>query len=161
MTVTLLKILLIIILAFIFVQDLRYRVIHVLLPISLGIVGYILLKQSGNTIYDLLPSFLFVSITVLGLWMYLSIKNRSLVNPLKSAIGIGDILFFVMIIPLFSFVNYIYFYIIGLLLSALIHILFSKRSKDNTIPLAGYLSTYLIILYTFEIITQSNILYYI
>jgi multisubunit Na+/H+ antiporter MnhE subunit len=59
-------------------------------------------------------------------------------------IGLGDILFFFAITPLFKLRTFILFFIIGMISSLLLHLLANKFKKQENVPLAGYLSILLI-----------------
>ena len=156
--ISLFKIVLIIILLLVFFQDIKYRRVHILLFLLLGLIGLLLCILIGLCVsLDLLFSFLFIISTMASLWLYLSIIHKNIVNLTKGFIGEGDILFFVVIIPLFSFERYVFFFIMGLFLSVIIHLLFSKN-KQQTIPLAGYLSIMLTIFLIFELVTGKKIL---
>ena len=53
----------------------------------------------------------FVSVQMGILFIYLSIKNRTLTNIFKGYLGLGDLLFLVMICIALSPINFILFYI--------------------------------------------------
>lgn len=81
--------------------------------------------------------------------MYVYIKNRK-ISSIKHYAGIGDLLFFIALTPMFEFRNFIYF-LIGSCLAALawwivIYIIWHKK---RTVPLVGIsgclLSLYIII----------------
>ncbi|MDR2292326.1 MAG: hypothetical protein LBE11_02505 [Prevotellaceae bacterium] len=85
----------------------------------------------------------------LGVLLYVYIKNRK-ISSIKHFAGIGDILFFIALTPVFEFRNFIYF-LIGSCLAALawwitIYVIWHKK---RTVPLVGIsgciLSLYLII----------------
>lgn len=85
--------------------------------------------------------FLLLELAVVRLWMELRKKK------MYSAIGLGDILFFIAIMPLFSFIDYILFFIAALLFSILVWITVKKKTKYPTVPLAGYMAIPLLLLH--------------
>lgn len=60
--------------------------------------------------------------------------------------GLGDVLFFVAVIPFFSSYNYILFFITGMLFSILGFLVIKLVVKTDLVPLAGLLALYLILL---------------
>lgn len=131
----------------IFYQDLKYRQIHVLLPIlifGLGLFVYIFNQHSYTYI---IQSLLFLCVTLLSGYLYIVAKNKKVINPFKSIIGIGDIFFFIATLPFFITENYILYFITGMIFS-LISFLILKTfyKKINTVPLAGLLALYFIVL---------------
>lgn len=86
---------LIVLLFAIFFQDLKLRAIHVLLPIFIAILGIVLFLNTSYPPLVLLYNTLFLVLTFFGLYLYLSAKQRRLINPFKS-IGLGDFLFFLL-----------------------------------------------------------------
>ncbi|WP_417873663.1 hypothetical protein [Xanthomarina gelatinilytica] len=97
----------------------------------------------------------FLIINLLALGIYMRFKKGTIKGFLNNGVALGDIVFLVVIIPLFSFLNYALFYIIGMCFSLTIHIVVKKMKLDEreTVPLAGYLSLFLII-----ILVLSNVL---
>ncbi|MFL0087779.1 hypothetical protein V2550_03800 [Tenacibaculum maritimum] len=65
-------------------------------------------------------------------------------------IALGDVVFLIAVIPLFNFINYALFYVFGMVFSLIFHLgitVIEKNylEKKETVPLAGYLSLFLII----------------
>lgn len=140
-----LKIALLSLLVIVVVQDIRHRAIHFLLPIVLFVVGMLRFYLLELNYVELSINTLFLGLLMMGLFLYVSLKSRQLVNPINTFIGIGDIVFFVAIIPLFYSTPYILFFSTGMVFSILTHLLFTK-DKERHVPLAGYLSIYLVLL---------------
>ena len=154
-----LDILLIISLLLAFVQDWKERSIHVV--IFLAIAGIAVAKFFLTDFQFSLVGYnsLFV-IAVIGLLMlYVSLKSGKGVNIFKEHFGIGDLVFFVAITPLFGNRNFILFFITGLILSAVIHLLVMLFKKESPIPLAGYLSLYLIGIIIVDKIINTDLFY--
>lgn len=136
---------LIILLFAVFFQDLKLRVIHITLPISIAVLGIVFFLNDSYAVLILWYNTLFLVLTFFGLYIYLSVKHLRLVNPFKS-IGLGDFLFFLAVIPYFSTANYILYFVSGMLFSILSFLILQRITKTNLVPLAGLLALYMAIL---------------
>ena len=127
-----------------FLQDWKDRSIHVFVfvAIAAAAVGKLMLTNFEFEIAAY--NALFVSLVIGLLMLYISLKAGKGVNIFKEHFGVGDLVFFFAVTPLFGSRNFILFFITGLVLSALAHLLVLLLKKDSPIPLAGYLSLYLI-----------------
>lgn len=130
----------------VFIQDLKLRAIHILLPVFILILGLVTYFKAGYSVIGLLYSLAFLLVTFGGLYLYLSAKNRRLTNPFKKNMGLGDVLFFSAVIPFFSLHNYILFFITGMLFSIVGFLIIKLIVKTNLVPLAGLLALYLVLL---------------
>lgn len=139
------ELLLIGLLLLVFVQDMKFRAIHIALPIIISILGLYMFIENGFDKNILLYNTIFLTITLFGLYLYLSVKRQKLINPFNS-IGTGDLLFFVAVIPYFSTVNYILYFITGMLFSILMFFIIKLKTKTDLVPLAGFLAFYMILL---------------
>nr|WP_256935110.1 hypothetical protein [Olleya sp. HaHaR_3_96] len=103
-------------------------------------INYIFEELSfKDTIYNIG----FIAVNIIGLSLYFSIKNKKFINPIDESIGLGDILFFLAITPLFTLKPFIVFFVVSLLLTLLFYSIVNAIKKTSTIPLAGYLSIFL------------------
>jgi len=136
-------------------QDVKDRTIHLiwfgLILIITSSINYLI----GNNWIDSLFALLFLIVNVSVLFLYISFKNKKKINIFESHLGLGDVLFFVAIIPLFSLRNFVLYFILGMIVSMIFHLLFNKFQKHLTIPLAGYLSLFLISIESYSIITSN------
>ncbi len=125
-------------------QDLRDREIHIFPLIGILCIGsYQAYMMPFSAISICVKTLLFITFSLGGTYGYLAFKHKAWINPLKNYMGLGDILFFIAIVPLFNFQNYMLFFISGLLFSVLTYLIFKTfRPKVTTIPLAGLLSIY-------------------
>lgn len=150
-----------IVLVFVFVivifQDFKYRAIHAITIIGIGIVAIILnyLEPTLN-FFDMLQSISFLLITSIAFMIYQTIKQKTFQNPIDQSIGLGDILFFIVITPLFQVHQYVLFFILGLLISVVLFMVSKSVLKEQTIPLAGYLSFLLIICFGLKMLNIVN-----
>ena len=141
---TLLVIGLLICLVLIIWQDFKFRHIHIVLPILVFGISYFLTNYILQNVKNILFNSLFLGITLFVLFAYVSIKNKKLLNPFKHYFGLGDLLFFVAITPLFLIFNYILFFILSLLFSILMQLTLKKWISKDSVPLAGLVSVFLV-----------------
>lgn len=136
------------VLVIITIQDLKNRLISIFALLFLVILSvfywYVNSKEIITILYSV--SFLFLNFTSLKVYTIITKKKKT--EDLIYGLGLGDILFFIAIIPLFNTTNYILFFISGLVVSIIIHSIVSLFMKNELIPLAGYLSLYLIVFLT-------------
>ena len=146
MNLELLYLVLGVVLAVVTWQDLKYRVIHFLLPLTICIISLGINYYSNElSIIMFAKNIGFISINVLGLVLYYSIREKKIINPINSMIGLGDVLFFLAIAPLFDLKSYILFFIVGMIFSLVIHLFVNTIKKQKTVPLAGYLAIMLVV----------------
>ena len=126
-------------------QDLRYRILDIKYAIILLVLCcWYNAKHPLLNYKDALAIIGFIVLNILALLLYFSVKEKRFTNPIDVKIGLGDIVFFLAVIPLFITRHYILFFISGLLFSLLIATTLKVISKKNKpLPLAGYLSIYL------------------
>ncbi|WP_420851581.1 prepilin peptidase [Psychroserpens algicola] len=140
-------------------QDLKQRAIHIALPILVFITALIINFLSDHLDYIMcLKNIGFVLVNIFGLVLYFSLKNKSIVNPIDSMIGLGDVLFFLALTPLFNIKSYILFFIAGMVFSLILHVITKTFKKQKTVPLAGYLALFLIGIVFVERILNLNLL---
>lgn len=150
-----LETLLVALLLAVFFQDLKLRAIHIALPILIAILGVVLFLNESYPLLILWTTSLFLVLTFFGLYIYLSLKQRKLMNPLKS-IGLGDFLFFFAVIPYFSTANYILYFVSGMLFSIFSFLILRAITKTNLVPLAGLLAFYMVLLRCISYVTEFN-----
>jgi Flp pilus assembly protein protease CpaA len=103
----------------------------------------------------------FILFQFLFLFLFYFIRHGKPLNFVNTYLGTGDILFILAICPLASPVNFIAFYVFGLIiaLTAFIILKMIKRSTSSEIPLAGILSVTLICLLLFKYFAKNINLY--
>lgn len=82
----------------------------------------------------------FLMVLLLGLTLYLSLKFEKWINITDGFFSIGDILFLVAIIPLFTFQWYIVFFTFGTMLTLVFHVVATVFKPQDSIPYAGYMA---------------------
>lgn len=139
-------IILLLCLAIVFIQDWKFRKIHVVLPLVIFAISFFMIAIEK---YDLLEIVLFNTgffLTTLSiLTIYMSVKSKKFLNPFQHYFGLGDLLFYVAITPLFLLKNYILFFILSLLFAIIMQFGLKKFIKKETVPLAGFSALFLFI----------------
>lgn len=124
-------------LAIIFWQDAKFRHIHIVLPILAFACSYSISNYLQGNLQLIGINVLFFSITIIVLTLYMSIKNKSFLNPFQNYFGLGDLLFYIAITPLFVLYNYVLFFITSLLFAIVMQFVLRKWIKKDAVPLAG------------------------
>jgi hypothetical protein len=130
-----------------FFQDWKYRSIHVVLPIIIFLSSYFIIKQENklsNKIMILNLCFFLITLSILTL--YMSLKNKRFLNPFQNYFGLGDLLFYISITPLFNLKNYILYFILSMFFAICLQFTLRKKMKHNTVPLAGFSALFLFII---------------
>lgn len=149
-------------LGFIAYQDYKQRQISwYYLP--LVFIAFVLKAADSIVMEDLIKYALFnlgfIVVQLSGLTIYMSLKNKKIINIVNTYLGIGDILFFVALCAAFSPVNFILFYVISMILTLigfLVYDLIIKKAQKE-IPLAGAMATVCIALLIInKIVPQLN-----
>lgn len=130
----------------VFFQDWKYRRIHVLLPVIIFLFSFYLTHLKLIPIKNILFNTAFFIITLGVLVIYMSIKNKQFLNPFEHYFGLGDLLFYLAVTPLFILPNFILFFILSMLFALLLQFVFKKYIHENTVPLAGFSSLFLFII---------------
>ncbi|SMP36644.1 hypothetical protein SAMN06265346_12336 [Flavobacterium hercynium] len=98
---------------------------------------------------------LFVSL-ILGIsFLYLRLRKLAI----TAAIGLGDILFFAFITFTFSIVSFLVLFIFSLMFAVILHFVLSLKKEQQTVPLAGYMSLFFLVVYTITFFHNSSFLY--
>ena len=137
-----LKIITIVVLVQLVVQDLRSRSVYwflfpllVIFLISIRVRYETWSQLEQPTLINI--CFLLLQLTILT--AYFSLKNRKWINLSKQLLGSGDIFFLLSIAFYLSVLNYLFFYITSLIviLSSWLIFQIKKEKKSRYIPLAG------------------------
>ena len=138
-------------------QDFSSRTIHWPLIASSGIfLGINCYIENGpfDSISLVLKNLAFLIVLMSILVGYYVFRQRSTRSIINTSIGSGDLFFFLIMALSFSFLNFMFFYFLGLLFSLTIWLAFRMliNVKDISVPLAGMLSAYMIILLILDIL---------
>jgi hypothetical protein len=141
--VLVIKLLILLTLVLIFVQDIKSRSVYwFLFPVL--IILFILLNVQQHHLFTeswqpVLINMSFLLLQFLLVSLYFSIKNRRWVMITANLLGWGDILFLLSITFYLSVVNFLFFYVISLSFVLMIWLLWQlvSKEKNKQIPLAG------------------------
>lgn len=131
-------------LGIIFWQDNKMRQIHIMLPVIVFLCAFIFIKCFPSKYTIIFSNLIFLFTTFITLIVYMSIKNKKYVNPFKNYFGLGDLLFYIAITPLFLLRNYIVFFVCSMIFAIAIQYLFKKYISQDSVPLAGLSSVLLV-----------------
>ncbi|GAL85649.1 hypothetical protein MYP_2878 [Sporocytophaga myxococcoides] len=153
-------IIMVVVLSFIFFQDLKDRAVSwYFFPLLFLLAGLIRFQKSDlmSFLLDCGLNMLFVIVQLAMVWGYFSVKNGKFINITKNYLGIGDILFLCSITPLFSPVVFVMFYVVSLLVivTGAIVIRLITITKNDSIPLAGLQSALLLPIIVVDIFYTS------
>ena len=132
------------VLLFVFIQDLKFKAVYwVLFPFIFALALFSSWNELSLAQLGLNALSLFT--LLLGLTLYLTLKERKLVNPTQGYFAWGDIFFLISILPLFNLYSYLFYFISGTLFVLTVHsILLLLKKANKEIPYAGYMSIYLV-----------------
>jgi hypothetical protein len=126
----------------VFIQDIKSRAVYWIVFPILAVLFYASQSLTNNLFSPLQSAafnigFIVLQLVLVTVWF--SFKNRRLVNITNGLLGWGDVLFIVSVAFYLPLPNFIAFYLISLLASLLIWILWQTitTKKDGHIPLAG------------------------
>jgi len=129
----------------IFIQDFKDREVHILLFVVLFVLNLGVFYHQNFPPINLLYNFLFLGTVFLVSKVYFSFRAINLEDDLKyGGMAIGDVVFFVVTIPVLEFHDYCFYFITGMVFSLVLHLLVSYVNKEKSVPLAGYMAIYLI-----------------
>ncbi|MDO3695881.1 hypothetical protein QVZ41_13605 [Wenyingzhuangia sp. chi5] len=144
----------------IFIQDYKNREVYWFLFPFVAFLCGILFYQ--NTLSELLINALvlnnlFVLLLILILWLYSKLKLRT---AFFKTIGLGDVLLFFAVSCSFSTISFIVIFIAALIFSLGIHLYVTRIAESNTtVPLAGYMSLFFLIVYMFNWVGMLEVVY--
>ena len=140
-----------------FYEDWKFRAITWLVFPAVGIVTLLIFILPGGDWKVPGSNLIFVLIIMTALTIWVSVRERKPTNIFKKHFGIGDLLFFIAILPLFGCQNFVLFFISGMMLSCLVHIGVTKKTQHLTIPLAGYLAVYVLLLKSASLVLNVDL----
>ena len=163
MIVTLaLRFLLITGLSIILYQDLKERAVWwFLFPLFALLAGYLHYNESLSWFF--LPNILFNLMAVAGIFIsaYLYAHFKMKVDFFQEAVGWGDLLFFLGLAVAFPSQAFLVILVFSMIFSLGLHTFISRSKKNDTVPLAGYASLFLICIYLSSWLGLYKNLYFI
>ncbi|MGJ8664830.1 MAG: hypothetical protein ACSHW7_00555 [Patiriisocius sp.] len=150
------NILLVSFLGAIVLQDFKYRAVHIFLLIAISILTTAIFYLRTGMVFNK-PTLIYTVILFTVLWGYLCIKNNAIINPCKKYIGLGDILFILAVSPLFHISNFMFFFVSGIVLTLIGTLILQRFIHKDSIPFAGMLAGYLMIICIVNLSMDSNV----
>jgi hypothetical protein len=140
-----------------FYQDIKHRHIHIIAPVVLfSCTAYAAFKNYNEAFLNIiLLNLAFLFITFAALIGYMSVRRKKFLNPFKNYFGLGDLLFYVAVSPLFLLHNYVLFFIASLIFTLVLFYFFKRIINAASIPLAGFASVLLAALLCFDILVKG------
>ncbi|MEZ0130701.1 hypothetical protein AB9T88_13425 [Flavobacterium sp. LBUM151] len=129
------------------IQDWKYRRIHLILPIVIFALSFYIIPLKKAALFEIIllnTGFFLITLSILTL--YMSLKSKKFLNPFEHYFGLGDLLFYIAVTPLFLLKNYILFFILSLLFAIVLQFGLKKFIKEETVPLAGFSALFLFII---------------
>lgn len=140
--------LLVFLLVFISVQDIVSRSVYWLLfPLLFGISVF---AAWGFLWLDCCLNILFVLFMLIALTIYVSIKEKRMINITKGYFCWGDILFLLSVTPLLSLHSYVFYFTAGTFLTLMIHLTVNLFRSQKNVPYAGYMALVMALLLVFS-----------
>lgn len=130
----------------ILIQDLKSRAVYwIIFPLLLVALLLLRLLQQFyilEILHDALINIGFLMLQLLIITLYFSVKTRKRATVIGEMLGWGDILFLIVIAFYLSALNFLFFYIVSLVGSLLLWLLWRLFSSEKNphIPLAGFQS---------------------
>lgn len=135
--------LLVLCLVLVLVQDWKLRKIHMGLPVAIFGLSVFFTRPAAMAILYNAAFFL----AVLGiLVLYMSIKNRQFSNPFLNYFGLGDLLYFLCVTPLFLLREYVLFFILSMVFAIGLQLALRRIMNHETVPLAGFSALLLLLI---------------
>ncbi len=156
------KILSILLLLLVLVEDLKYRAVH-LWVFPLLLVSFMVLKLQDSSFATVLTESAFnlalIIFNLILLTAYFSIKFKKPTLITRSLIGWGDILFFGCMIPLFSFRQFVLVFPLSVAFSLIAFLLLSvsKKQADLKVPFAGFQALFVLALIGLDYLGEVSI----
>lgn len=138
-------------------QDFRNRTVSVwllaLLGLSEGLRGCLICEKFTALQHTLQNSFIIISMVVV-VWIYTIIRKRRWMNLFREEFGLADFILLIIFGVTFSTLTYLIFILCGFLFALLFTLATRKFSSSPpyTVPLAGYLGIWAIIVFILIVI---------
>lgn len=133
-------------------QDVRDRAVSVVVfPLLLGCLGWIAFTSQPwqEVMANWGVNILFLAFQLVLLYLYFLVTRRRIIAVVGTAMGLGDLLFWLVAAVLFSLPAFILYFLGSLVFSLLLHSLLSLTFKEKyrtTVPLAGFQALVLLVL---------------
>lgn len=140
------KHLFLLILLIIFNQDIKERqVTFVVLLLGIILGGHLHYTNSFFEFFLFNISINVLLISLISIMLYLYVKLK-LQQPFFEAIGVGDILFFLLLAVSFPTISFLVVFSVSLLFSLILFLTVKRKLKKQTVPLAGFQALFLFLI---------------
>lgn len=131
------------------IEDFRFRSIHwlnIAALVAADILG-IIFHAFNFCLQDFIINLTFLAIQYIALTLYFSIKQGRLINVTRAHIGSGDIMYLLVLSPVFSPTAYVIFTLGSLIIAILGVLMYQWRSGRavHEIPLASFMAIWLLV----------------
>ncbi|MFV0249064.1 MAG: hypothetical protein ACK5H1_08935 [Tenacibaculum sp.] len=153
------KIIFIIVLLFIFFQDIKETKVVLGLFLLGSILGtYIFYKQYFTAVFLINIAVNCAVVIFIGLLVFIYAKIK-LKKEMWEAIGAGDFLFFFLMALIFPTVKFLTLFTSSLFFSLILSLLLKSKLKHRTVPLAGFQALFLSLILTVNLLFSIINLY--
>jgi len=130
--------LLYILLAVTLFQDVKHRGVH--WSVFLLLLASAVIYKNGLEWQNIGFNLMFIAVLLSALTLYLSLKQGRIVNITHGYFSWGDILFLIVVAPLFEWRTYMIFFILGTIGVLITHLIINAFRPQKTVPYAGYMA---------------------
>lgn len=115
-----------------------------LFPLIAIVLGYLHYENQfySTFLIAVMTNLVFVSVLWFFLWSYAKLKIKA---SLWSVFGIGDLLIIAALAFGFPTITFTILLVSSLVFSVILHFLFKKKQEDKSVPLAGYMSFFILV----------------
>jgi len=131
-------------------QDFKERaVVSILFPVLFFLIGiYVVLKNGLQiTLLQTVLNLVLILFFSVSLFLIYGIREKSFKRIINKKLGMGDLVFWASVTPLFSVLNFVLWFISSLVFTLIAYLCFTliyKQKKDEfKIPLAGFQALFL------------------
>lgn len=155
-----LKIFLIIFLGIIFYQDIKFREVYWFLFPIIGILMSLIFIKATILNYFLLNIYFNIAlVSFIVFILFLCSKIVFKKKFLNHSFGLGDLLFFFSFSLGFPSVTFIILFTFSILFSLLMHLILKSQKQIKTVPLAGFMSAFLIFVYLYTLVSDNQLIF--
>jgi len=150
------RVLICIALLFVIIQDFKFRAVHwIIFPVlwALMVADSLLRLRIIDYIFGSAVNLLIIVVQGGILYAYYFANGKDL-RYIRSILGVGDVLFIVIMAFAFTWTSFMFYYIVGLLFALLLWliIIWLSKKQKRLIPLAGLLAIYMMIIMIIDIV---------
>ncbi|HEX3007375.1 MAG TPA: hypothetical protein VHO90_07145 [Bacteroidales bacterium] len=145
----LLKLILVVCLCYIAYEDIRSRTISlyaVVVFLGASLAYSFSMQKANDALYAAMVNLIILAMQFAFTWLYFIVVRKHRRSFIDRSIGMGDIIFYIPVLFLFSPLNFLFIHIASLLFVLTAFALYTAAVRRiKTIPLAGGISVFLLI----------------